>query len=185
MIRRTTVADSLQLVPKSEASPIRPLPHIFRRKASRYDSGTGHRRLEAHALFIGPIDKTDRSSGLQIEVIERADDFEGPQYTQRAIEFATSHDRVNVRTQQHRWTILTAGSNSGNVADIINLRFETRVLEPITEKITGLAIVVRKCETSDTAARSRADFGKRRQTLVQPLCVDVKWVIQDDSVDTT
>ena len=69
-------ADALQLVAEGLALRVLAAIGVVERVDAGEDAGGQHRRGEARALLVGPVDHDDRVARLDAEVVERADDFE-------------------------------------------------------------------------------------------------------------
>jgi hypothetical protein len=72
---------------------------VIRRERAGEDAGCQHRRREARAFFIGPVDDLDRRVGLIVGLVKRAHRLERAEHAQRAVEFAAG--RLSVEMAPH------------------------------------------------------------------------------------
>jgi len=74
-------ADSLQFVAEADAIAIAAIPDPIGSELARDSAGRGHRWFEAHALFVGPVDQTDRARGFNIGILQGRQNFESGEHT--------------------------------------------------------------------------------------------------------
>ena len=96
------VADALQLLADRPAGVVLAGKAVVELEHAREHAGGDHRRREAAALLVGPVDHLERRRGLDAVVVQRADHLERRQHAERAVELAAGRLAVEMAAEQHR-----------------------------------------------------------------------------------
>jgi len=99
-----------------------------------------HRRLEAHALLVGPIDHLDRVTGDVSGALQRPQHFQPAQHAEDAIETAALAHGIEVGTDLDRRQVLAASPPRDDVADVIDTDRRAGRARIGAETMTGGAI---------------------------------------------
>ena len=85
---RTFPADPLQLVAEAVALGIHPIIGPVERMTPREHARSKHGGGKARAFLVRPVDDDDGVFGLDVQIVEGADDLEPAQNTQNPVVFA-------------------------------------------------------------------------------------------------
>jgi hypothetical protein len=113
-----------------------------------------HRRREARALLVRPVDDLDRALRLDLEVVERAQDLEPGKQAEHAVELAARPLRVEMAADEHR---RQAGigplAAQEHVAEPVDGERIPAFLGPALELVANLPVLVGERQAAQAAAR--------------------------------
>src|SRR6185312_16790107 len=109
--RGAAIADLVERRAESFAVAILARVREIARESAGKDAGSDHRRREARAFLVGPVDRLDRREGLVAGAAQGAQRLEGGENAERAVELAAARLRVEM-------TADADGRNVGALAGI-------------------------------------------------------------------
>ena len=170
------IADPLQLLADRPAGVILTRETVVEVEHAGEHARGDHRRREAAALLVGPVDHLEGCAGLDALVIEGADHLERAEHAERAVELAAGRLAVEMAAEQHGRAVLFGPLASGeHGAHPIDADREPGLVTPSTEQIAAPPVLVGQRLTVDATVRRRADFGHGHQALPEPLAVHVQF----------
>ena len=171
----TLVADALQFT--AERQPIR----IGQRKGPvavvdpGEDAGGQHRRGEARAFLVGPVDHLDRVAGADAEIVEGAHHLQRAEHAERTVELAAGRLGVEMAAHQDRRQRRIAPWAAGeHVAHGVDADGAAGGLAPAGEEVTRLPVEIRQRQPVAAALRRRADRRHLHQAVPQAQAVDAE-----------
>ena len=127
-------------------------------------AGPHHAGREATAFFIGPDHHFHRAAGLDVVLVEAAQDLKPGHHPEAAIELAAGRLGVDVAAGHHRRRVrVGAGATREDVADGIDTDRAALGLAPLNEEVARLAVQLGQCLAVDAALGRGAQLGQGHQ----------------------
>ena len=167
------VADALEFVAEQVAGDVvGPGEHLLFAEHAGKGAGAHHRRREAAALLVGPGDDLDRRVGLDLQVVEGADDLQPGEHPVGAVELAACRLGIEMAAGHHRRArVVLARAAGEDVADAVDAHRAAGGLAPADEQVAALPVEVGEREPTHAALLGRADLRQLHQGLPQSVAV--------------
>jgi hypothetical protein len=125
-------ADALQLVAEGFTLRVLAAVGVVQRMDAGEDAGRHHRRGEAGALLVGPVDHDDRPARLDAELVEGAHQLQTGKHAQYAVVATAGRLGVEVTADVDRIEVrLCAFAAGEHGAHLVKAHSEASVLAPL------------------------------------------------------
>ena len=161
-------ADALQLVAETLAFLVLAIVGVVLGMDAGEHAGCQHRRRVTRALLVRPVGDDDRMPGLDVEVVQRADDFEPAEHAEHAVILAAGRLRVEMRADIDRQRIRVGAFAAGkHRAHLVDAHGEPGRLAPFLEEMPPLAVFVRQRLAIVAAGDAGADLRHLHRRIPQ------------------
>ena len=168
-------ADALQLVAEALAVLVLALVGVVLGMDAGEHARGQHGRRVARALLVRPVGDDDRVLGLDVEVVQRADDFESAEYAEHAVELAAGRLRVEMAADIDRQRFrVGAFAAREHRAHLVDAHFEPRRLAPCLEETASLAVLIGQRLAVVAAGDAGADLRHLHQRIPQTVGIDAE-----------
>ena len=162
-------ADALKLVAQRLAVGVETRIGEFLGEDAGEHARRDHRRSVARAFLVGPVGDLDRPLGPDVEVVERAHDFERAEHAERAVELAAGRLGVEMAAHHHRSErVVLARAPGEHVAHLVDLDRAAGRFAPGAEQLAGLLVEIGQRQALAAAFRRGADFRHLHQGIPEP-----------------
>ena len=145
---------------------------VAREHAGEHARGD-HRRVEARALLVGPVDHLDRREGLVPGGVQRAQRLQRGQHPERSVELAAGRLGIEVAAHRDRRNAdALALPAREHRAHVVHRHGAADLLAARLEPVAHLAVEVGQGEPADAALGGPADRAGLHQVVPQPLGID-------------
>ena len=156
--------------PKTAPSPARLGQDVGFREDAHGGAAAHHRRREAGAFLVGPVDQQQRRLGLGAGFVQGAHDLEPGQHAEHAVELAARGLGVEVAADRDRRARRVAAlAAEHHVAEAVHRERQADRLAPAAKEMAGLAVEIGQRLAVAAAVRQRADAGHLHQAVPEPL----------------
>ena len=153
-------ADALQLVAELLALGVGAIVGPVEIVDAGEDARSQHGRGKAGALLIGPVGDDDGVLRLDVEIVERADDFQPAEHAQDAVIAPARRLRVEVAADIDRQRPrVGARAHGEHGAHLVDAHRQPRRLAPVPEQVAAFAVFVGQGLAVVAARDARADLG--------------------------
>jgi hypothetical protein len=103
---------------------------------------------------------------LDLEIVERADDFQSAEHAEHAVVFTAGRLGVEMAADHdRRQMVLDAGTAGEHIAHLVDLDRATFLLAPGGEEVASLFVEIGEGEALAAAFGRRADLGHFHQSV--------------------
>ncbi len=155
--RLAGITDAAELLPDRRAVDAPDRIGRIERKPADIDQAPHGVGRKARAFFIGEGDQRQGTAGDVLGVIECFAGFKAGEHAVETVIATAGSDRVDVRAEHHRRTILAPGAHADDVADGVDGDRHAAPAHPLHEQVATGAILVAEREPAIAAARQGAD----------------------------
>jgi hypothetical protein len=137
------------------------------------DSGGKHGGREAGAFLVRPVGHDDRMLRPDVEVVQRADDFERAENAEDTIELAAGRLGIEVASNID-WQGVRIGTFAAeeHIAHRVDAHGHAGALAPGLEEVPPFAILVGERLAVVSAANARTDLRHLHQAVPETVAVD-------------
>ena len=166
-------ADALQFVAEALALLVLAAIGIVEGQFAGEHAGCHHRRRKARAFLIGPVGDDDRVSGLDVEIVQRAHQFERGQHAEHAVILAARRLGVEMTADIDGQRVgIGAGARHEHRAHLVDAHRKPRRVAPLLEERAPFGIGIRQRLAVVAARDAGSDLRHFHQRVPKAVAID-------------